>query len=82
MVGCAQVRPRAGEDTEDIARRLAKELHAQAFAPRLDLTQSDIRSLDGSPTAGGGRSSERLKSCKDNWLGGRSDYRIGSHSRV
>jgi len=60
----AQVRvtPRAGEDTEDLARRLAQELHEAAFAPRLDLTQADIRSLDGSPTAGGARSSERLRS--------------------
>jgi hypothetical protein len=51
---------RAGETTDDIARRLAAELHAEAFAPRLDLTQADLRSLDGSPTAGGGRASERL----------------------
>jgi hypothetical protein len=60
----AQVRvtPRAGEDTEDLARRLAQELHEAAFAPRLDLTQADIRSLDGSPTAGGARSGERLRS--------------------
>ncbi|MEE8526736.1 MAG: hypothetical protein V3T72_22595 [Thermoanaerobaculia bacterium] len=60
----AQVRvtPRAGEDSEDLARRLARELHEAAFAPRLDLTQADIRSLDGSPTAGGTRSRERLRS--------------------
>ncbi len=56
-----QVKLRAGEDTEDLARRLVAELHAQAFAPRLDLTQADIKSLDGSPTAGGGRSSDRLR---------------------
>ncbi len=60
----AQVRvtPRAGEDEEDLARRLVSELHEAAFAPRLDLTQADIRSLDGSPTAGGTRSRERLRS--------------------
>ncbi len=58
---CAQVKLRAGEDSEDLARRLAAEFHAQAFAPRLDLTQADIRSLDGSPTAGGGRASDRLQ---------------------
>ena len=56
-----QVKVRAGEDIDDLARRLVAEFHAQAFAPRLDLTQADIRSLDGSPTAGGGRSSDRLR---------------------
>ena len=40
---------------------MVADFHAQAFAPRLDLTQADIRSLDGSPTAGGGRASERLR---------------------
>ncbi len=64
VLAIAQVSPRAGDEGgDDLARRLAAELHAEAFAPRLDLTQSDIRSLDGAPTAsGGGRSSERLKS--------------------
>ncbi len=57
----ARVKERAGEDTTDLARRLAAELHQAAFAPRLDLTQADIRSLDGSPTAGGGRASDRLQ---------------------
>ena len=56
-----RVKPRAGEDATDLARRLAAEFHKQAFAPRLDLTQADIRSLDGSPTAGGGRASDRLQ---------------------
>ncbi len=56
-----RVTARAGEDADDLARRLAAEFHAQAFAPRLDLTQADIRSLDGSPTAGGGRASDRIR---------------------
>ncbi len=60
-LACAQVKLRAGEDTDDLARRLAAKFHAAAFAPRLDLTQADIRSLDGSPTAGGGRASDRLR---------------------
>lgn len=57
-----QVVPRAGDDVDTMARRLVRELHVKAFAPRLDLTQADLRTLDGSPTAGGGRSSERLRS--------------------
>jgi len=61
VVGCAYVSPRAGEDAEDTARRLAAEFHATAFAPRIDLTQADIQSLDGSPTAAGGRNRERMR---------------------
>lgn len=55
---CVEVRPRAGENVSERARRLARELHVEAFAPRLDLTQADLRSLDGSPTVG---SSEHLR---------------------
>ncbi len=60
-LSCAEVKLRPSEDTTALARRLAAEFHATAFAPRLDLTQADIRSLDGSPTAGGGRASDRLR---------------------
>jgi tetratricopeptide (TPR) repeat protein len=69
---CAEVSPRAGEvneGAENLARRLAEEFHATAFSPRLDLTQADLRSLDGSPTAGGGRSSERLRSVLSDLVG-------------
>jgi len=59
-LGCARVVPRAGEDTDTLTRRLVEELHTAAFAPRLDLTQADLRSLDGSPTAAGGRASEKI----------------------
>ncbi len=61
---------RAGEaGDEDMARRLAREFHAKVFAPRIDLTQADLRSLDGSPTAGGGRASERLRSVLSDLVG-------------
>ncbi len=50
---CARVAPRAGEDEEARARRLARELHQRAFAPRIELTQADLASLDGAPTASG-----------------------------
>ena len=54
---------------DDMARCLAGEFHDVAFAPRLDLTQADLRSLDGSPTAAGGRSSERLRSVLSDLVG-------------
>ncbi len=60
-----RVTPRAGEDTEALARRLAAEVHEQAFSPRVDLTETDLRSLDGSPTAAGGRGAERLRTVLD-----------------
>ena len=65
----ARVKLRAGEDADDLARRLAAEFHKAAFAPRLDLTQADIQSLDGSPTAGGGRASDRLQGVLSELIG-------------
>ncbi len=73
VLACAEAVARAGEGTVDVARRLARELHAAAFAPRIDLTQADLRSLDGSPTAGGGRSRERLKTVLSELVGDGDD---------
>ncbi|MEM9552744.1 MAG: hypothetical protein AAGC60_00675 [Acidobacteriota bacterium] len=64
-LACSQVTVRAGEDDAALGRRLALELQDAAFAPRLDLTQSDLESLDGSPTAAGGRGRERLHTLLD-----------------
>ena len=60
VLATVTITPRAGDTVETMARRLAKEFHEAAFAPRLDLTQADLRTLDGSPAAG--RSQERLHS--------------------
>lgn len=70
---CAEVTPRAGDDDGDLERRLAAKFHQVAFAPRLDLTQADLQSLDGSPTAGGGRASERMRSVLRELVGGGAD---------
>ena len=59
-VSCKRATMRVGEQILDLGRRAARELQVEAFAPRLDLTQADLRSLDGSPTAAGGRSHEKL----------------------
>lgn len=70
-LACAQVTARAGDEgTGDVARRLAEEFHHEAFAPKLDLTQADLQSLDGSPTAAGGRAKEQLRSVTDRLLSG------------
>jgi tetratricopeptide (TPR) repeat protein len=65
VIVCASVTPRAGEGPADAARRLVAELHEQAFAPRVDLTQADLRSLDGSTTTGGARSARQMRSILD-----------------
>ncbi|MEM8930125.1 MAG: tetratricopeptide repeat protein [Acidobacteriota bacterium] len=60
ILACGVVTPRAGDAADELPRRLAAELHEQAFAPRLDLTQADLHSLDGAPVAGG-RRGQRLR---------------------
>jgi len=39
-------------DEKDSARILFREIHRKAFATKLDLSQMDINSLDGSVTSG------------------------------
>ena len=68
---CAQVTVRAGDEgADDVARRLVEVFHREAFAPKLDLTQADLQSLDGSPTAAGGRAKEQLRSVTDRLVSG------------
>lgn len=64
----APVRPGKGETTEEIARRIAKTAHFDLLVPEIDITQADIRSLDGGLT-GGGRASERTKNLLEEILG-------------
>lgn len=66
---CASIDPRPGESERDAATRLALEFHETVFAPRLDLTQADVNSLDGSPTAGGSRGERKFKDILED-LGG------------
>ena len=62
--------PRAGDDATEMGRRLARELHRVAFAPRMDLTQADLRSLDGSPVVAGEASDERVRLVLSELVGG------------
>jgi len=59
--------PAGPRDNEALARRIAKTAHEDLFEPPVDVTQSDIRSLDGG-LGGGGRASERAKSVLDEVL--------------
>jgi hypothetical protein len=52
-IACGRVEPRAGEDLDGRARRLAQAFHEAVFSARVPLSQTDLRSLDGSPLTGG-----------------------------
>ncbi len=64
---CAQVAPEPGETEDAQARRLAAELHTAALAPRVDLTQADLDSLDGATTTVGIRGSDRVREVLADW---------------
>jgi tetratricopeptide (TPR) repeat protein len=53
------------------ARELAARLQEQLFAPRVDLSQADLRSLDGSPAVGSGRAALKMRDVLDELAPGR-----------
>jgi len=64
---CARVAPEPGESEEEQARRLAAEFHHAALAPRVDLTQVDLDSLDGATTVRGVRGTDRARKLLSEW---------------
>jgi tetratricopeptide (TPR) repeat protein len=52
QLSCAELQPKPDESPEEFAVRLSDEFHREAFAPRIDLSQADIGSLDGSNQRG------------------------------
>jgi tetratricopeptide (TPR) repeat protein len=61
VVRCAEVAPDANEAPDATARRLAAAFHREVFAPRVDLSQADLRALDGSNTVAAEHSRERVR---------------------
>lgn len=61
LYGCGVGRPEPEDQPGALARRVCADFHANLFSPRIDLTQADMNSLDGSNVAGGGRSAERMR---------------------
>jgi hypothetical protein len=55
------------DSTEAIARRIARSIHAELLVADVDITQADIRSLDGS-LGSGGKASDHVKSILDEVL--------------
>lgn len=50
VLGCGEAKPKANESTDTLVKHLVASFHEQVFAPHIDLSQSDINSLDGSNT--------------------------------
>ncbi len=48
----SEARAPLGKDPVEAARKLSSEFHRKAFSPKVDLSQSDIASLDGSNLTG------------------------------
>ncbi len=64
----ARVGKGPADDEAALGRRIARAAHFELLVPKVDVTQADVRSLDGGLT-GGGRASERARSILDSILG-------------
>jgi tetratricopeptide (TPR) repeat protein len=61
VLSCGEADPLPREVARDQARRAAAQFHRVAFAPRVDLTQQDLDSLDGSTAVASARSQAGLQ---------------------
>ncbi|MCA9531497.1 MAG: tetratricopeptide repeat protein [Myxococcales bacterium] len=52
VIGCVSEAPEADEAPDEFVARLVADFERQVFAPRIDLSQADIGSLDGNPRPG------------------------------
>ena len=70
VLRCADARPgaRSAVEQKPLPVQLARAFHERVFAPRVDLTQLDVRSLDGSTVVTGGDDA-RVRSVLDELLG-------------
>jgi tetratricopeptide (TPR) repeat protein len=48
VLGCGEATAGADDDVDGLVGRLVRAFHADVFAPRVDMSQADINSLDGS----------------------------------
>lgn len=63
VIQCAEHPASRNETAHESARRLVGEFHRVAFAVKTDLSQADLTTLDGSPTAG--RADRQIRSLLD-----------------
>jgi tetratricopeptide (TPR) repeat protein len=52
VIGCAETQAKSAESADDFAARAATNAMNELFAPRVDLSQTDINSLDGQNLSG------------------------------
>jgi hypothetical protein len=52
VLACAEIERKSAEDQDSFARRVAAAALDQLFAPRVDLSQGEINSLDGQNLSG------------------------------
>lgn len=48
VLGCGDATPEPADSVDEFAQRIADAFHTAVFAPRIDLSQADANSLDGS----------------------------------
>ena len=46
-IACGRATAKAGDDADAMVAKLVQDFHEKAFAPRIDMGQTDINSLDG-----------------------------------
>lgn len=46
-IACGRASAKAGDDADAMVAKLVQDFHEKAFAPRIDMGQTDINSLDG-----------------------------------
>ncbi|MBI4817313.1 MAG: hypothetical protein HY791_13705 [Deltaproteobacteria bacterium] len=71
LASAAVLPGRPGDESLD--RRIAETAHRTLLVPNVDVTQADVRSLDGGLTGGGGRAAERVKSILEEVLEDRKE---------
>jgi hypothetical protein len=64
-LGCADIEVKPDEAPDETGARLAREFHHAVFAMHLPLTDSDLRSLDGTTTMAHDAGRERLRDLLD-----------------
>lgn len=67
VLGCGDAAPEQQESPDDFAARIADRFHRRAFAPRVDLSVTDVNSLDGSNTPGESALDEVIERRQDPW---------------
>ena len=72
-ITCAETKPKKDESAESVAKRAAREFHAQAFTLAFSLSQKDLNSLDGRISGASQEDREKMNEVLRNLAGGEKD---------